>query len=360
MTVPAYTFQKRSLSARVAETLREKILCGDLQNPLPGEHRLAESLGVSRPVLRSALAALSRDGLIQTAKGRRTRILRQGIQAPSGPRRICVIDCSKQGDVVPSGLTFMEQIHLRLAEEGIVWERVSVPALSGSRLTSYLTELVAGRKNTCWLLAMSPAPVQAFFASSGQPALILGSNFPDIALPAIDWDYGAVGRHAAHTLLRSGHRRPALFLPVTMMAGDRATQQGFKAALEEYDAEVVCSEVCAHCTREEIGKACDRLLRKGGRPDAVFVFRTSFAFALLTRALSRGVAIPGDMSLLCRDDHPIFEAVFPAVDRYTISESRFLHNALRLLHSLLEGQPLDSQPHFIIPEQIRGETVIPH
>lgn len=357
MSTPAYAFQKRSLAARVAEILRDSISRGELKNPLPGEHQLAENLGISRPTLRHALAVLAREGIIETAKGRRTRIIQKTGDVKNSARRVCVISCSEQRAINPVHNTLLQQIHLRLAEEGILWEEFAIPKLSAAGLEKLLKELTAGRQNTCWLLVMSSAPVQSFFADSGQSALILGSNFPDVSLPAVDWDYEAIGRHAAHTLLRSGHRRIALFLPRNMGAGDWATRKGFKTAIKDAGQDIIYTETASDYTRPEIEKACDRLLRKPSRPGAVFVFRAVFAFALLTRALSRGVVLPGNMSLLCRDDHPLFETVFPAIDRYAISETRFIHSTLRLLHTLLEGQHLDKRPHFITPERIQGETL---
>jgi GntR family transcriptional repressor for pyruvate dehydrogenase complex len=59
------------LSARVAEALRSQLLSGDFApgQKLPTESRLTESFGVSRTVIREALAALAADGLVQARQG---------------------------------------------------------------------------------------------------------------------------------------------------------------------------------------------------------------------------------------------------------------------------------------------------
>jgi len=353
MSTSIHDFQKHNLPARIAEAMHTAIRRGELKNPCPGEHKLAESLGVSRSTVRKALAVLVSDGIIETVKGRRPRILLKANSVQSQPRRVCVVNCSKQSAVDQN--YFLHKMHIRLVEEGVEWEEFHVQQLSGSRTKKLLDELVSGRKNTCWVLFLTSDLVQSFFALSGQPALIFGSVFPGIALPSIDWDYEALGRHAAHMLIPNGHSRMALFLPRDMGGGDLAAMRGFKTSLAEAGLDIDL-EVASDYTRFDMAKACDRLLREANRSVVVFSFRAVFAIALLTRSLSRGIAVPESMSILSRDDHPLFETVFPAIDHYAISETRMLHSTLRMIHVLLDGQPLVARPNLIFPKWVPGET----
>jgi len=62
-----------SVSGRVYEDLRERILTGDLE-ALPSERTLAEELGASRHAVREALKRLQQSGLIRISQGGATRV----------------------------------------------------------------------------------------------------------------------------------------------------------------------------------------------------------------------------------------------------------------------------------------------
>jgi GntR family transcriptional repressor for pyruvate dehydrogenase complex len=63
--------RKPKLSARVASALRAQLSTGELApgGKLPAESRLTETFGVSRTVVREALAALAADGLVEARQG---------------------------------------------------------------------------------------------------------------------------------------------------------------------------------------------------------------------------------------------------------------------------------------------------
>jgi GntR family transcriptional regulator, transcriptional repressor for pyruvate dehydrogenase complex len=62
---------RRKLSAHVVEVLRGRMIAGEIPpgKKLPTESRLTEAFGVSRTVVREALAALAADGLVEARQG---------------------------------------------------------------------------------------------------------------------------------------------------------------------------------------------------------------------------------------------------------------------------------------------------
>ncbi len=68
---PARARPRPKLSARVAEALRRRLVAGELRagDRLPSETALTLEHGVSRTVVREALAALAADGLVQPRQG---------------------------------------------------------------------------------------------------------------------------------------------------------------------------------------------------------------------------------------------------------------------------------------------------
>jgi DNA-binding FadR family transcriptional regulator len=65
------SFTPGTLGSRVAEALLNKIRCDDLApgTRLPSEQAMAQHFGVSRTVVREAIAVLKADGLLETRKG---------------------------------------------------------------------------------------------------------------------------------------------------------------------------------------------------------------------------------------------------------------------------------------------------
>lgn len=63
--------RRPKLSERVVATVRSQILAGDVQpgHKLPTEGQLTETFGVSRTVVREAIATLVADGLVETRQG---------------------------------------------------------------------------------------------------------------------------------------------------------------------------------------------------------------------------------------------------------------------------------------------------
>ncbi|GAA2638736.1 GntR family transcriptional regulator [Actinomadura fulvescens] len=73
-----------TLHAKVADTLRERILTGALPvgAALPSEARLTEEFGASRGTVRQALAALRNEGLIEGGRGRQPVVRRRPMGQP--------------------------------------------------------------------------------------------------------------------------------------------------------------------------------------------------------------------------------------------------------------------------------------
>ena len=71
LSTPIRLAPRPKLSARVVDELRAQLLSGDIPpgRKLPTESKLTESFGVSRTVIREALAALAADGLVEARQG---------------------------------------------------------------------------------------------------------------------------------------------------------------------------------------------------------------------------------------------------------------------------------------------------
>src|ERR671917_563564 len=76
---PQRSGRKPKLSERVVSALREQVLTGAVKpgGKLPTETRLTETFGVSRTVVREAIARLAADGLVEARQGAGIFVIRQ-------------------------------------------------------------------------------------------------------------------------------------------------------------------------------------------------------------------------------------------------------------------------------------------
>jgi GntR family transcriptional repressor for pyruvate dehydrogenase complex len=101
--------QRQKLSARVVDGLRKQLLAGEILpgHKLPTESRLTETWGVSRTVVREALAVLAADGLVESRQG-------AGVFATNHPASTFGALASEMGNKVSIALNVLE---VRLAIE---------------------------------------------------------------------------------------------------------------------------------------------------------------------------------------------------------------------------------------------------
>lgn len=355
----ALDFSRRSVAEQAAAALRAALRAGELADPLPGEHELARRLGISRPSVRLAVAQLAAEKLVRVQKGRRTRLvgLPAAATAPVRPT-VCVVAPSVlQGQPLAAHPLLL---HLRalVASRGIRWEEVRDAKLGGARPERRLAEIVGRRQGVCWILFSAPEPVQRWFAAGRRPALVVGSAPPGLALPSVDVDFRALGRHAAGAMLARGHRRLALIIPENPMPGDTACRDGFREQVARRGgAEVSVVDVTAG-ERADVFKArLDAVFGAAQRPTAVLGMRSANTLAFYVHALERGWAIPDEVSVVSRDTHPLLEASLPALTRYGASTTRLATRAVRLAEQWLAGRRVPAKASLVTPAFIPGGTL---
>ncbi|WP_019646915.1 FadR/GntR family transcriptional regulator [Novispirillum itersonii] len=127
MAVAAQKQPRQNLTQKVIETLRDRIVSGQLKpgDKLPTEQELNRELGVSRTVIREAVASLRADGLVQPKQG-------VGVFVMAPPPRDSGRDGGRDGDgfiqISPQKISdVIEALELRTAVE------VESAALAASR-----------------------------------------------------------------------------------------------------------------------------------------------------------------------------------------------------------------------------------
>ena len=195
--------------------------------------------------------------------------------------------------------------------------------------------------------------MQQWFEQKQIPCVVVGSVFKGLTLPSVDRDHRAVCRHAVGLMAARGHQRLALLIQEPQFAGDRESEAGFDEGLQAVAARGITGHIQRHDgSREGLLKALDRLLSARQRPQALLIARTSSALTICTSLLQRGLRIPQDIALICRDDDVFLDETLPQIARYSVTAGTFAKRIFRLVR-----QPGVKGDTKVMPEFVKRESL---
>ena len=201
------------------------------------------------------------------------------------------------------------------------------------------------------------AAMQTWFAARGVPTILVGSAFPGVDLPSIEYDHAAIAQHAAAKLASAGHERTAILLQRTGSAADTVTSAAFAAGRRpgapvpvvlEHDGSVL-----------EIETRLRQFARLAHRPTALFVTKSHAIPAVLTVLPQLGIAIPRDLSVICREDDPFLGYFVPAVARYSSDASAIARKLAVMLARLAHHQSPTVMHDRLMPRFVAGQSIGP-
>lgn len=351
--------QRHSLSAQTCDAIRKAIIDGTWRDFLPSERRLCEILHVSRPTVRTALHQLAREGLVEIHQGRRNRLLRKHRQLSRAPSRLVGLftpePVSQMAFATFQGIT---EMRTHLSDLGFSTEVLICPPGSPRMHGRKLEGFISRNRLACGVLLSVSHDIQRWFQQRRIPALVLGSCHADVRLPSLDVDYRSVCRHAAGVLLGKGHRRIALLVPDSSVAGDLASEAGFREAAQTASTAGADFTVVRHGgTAQSIGAKLDVLFNSSRAPTALVVAKPQHVFIVILYLLKRGLTVPHTVSLIARDHDHIFETVSPPIAHYIVAQDTYAHRLSRLVQQLVNHGSLPSEPQLIFPKYFAGGTV---
>jgi len=346
---------RRPLAAEVLQVLRQDLQAGKWIDRLPSERVLSDLLQVSRPVLRSALAVLEREQVIRRVPGKCTIVLRRP-RALMALRKVKIVRILFSNPIhteSPSILYTIGELRRRLLDVKHELEIQVDARLNGPDPSNVLKKLVRQNQTACWMLHSASEAVQRWFSAQQLPAIVVGSRYPGIDLPALDLDRAAIGQHAAGLLKRFKHQRIALLLRSPPWAGVRLLETGFHAAAPPPMGSIVRH----NGTVDGVCSVLDNLLRKPERPTGLLV---AGAFDLLTTMgylMHTQRRIPEDISVVCVDVDKLLAHVYPPVARYTMDWELYARKLSRLILQTTSVATTPSQQHLMWPDFENGQTV---
>ncbi|MBI5693816.1 MAG: GntR family transcriptional regulator [Verrucomicrobia bacterium] len=355
-------FQKTSLVEQVADALRRDIEAGGCRGWLPTERQLCSQLRVSRRTLRCALEQLKQQGLVSAQVGVGTRVHPERLRRPA-----------PTGEIGPSvGLLMPEPIDvlrpyvtlwIDLLKSELFEAGVSLRVHAGRQYfragaAPALRRLVAQHPHTCWVLALSNAGLQRWFAAESHTAVVAGAPAAGCGLPAVFIDSGALGRHIAGRMLALGHRRLVMFSEIQPSPGAAVAEQGFLSAIAaspDAQGEVLRPEA----TPAGYRRAVARLLRIRPRVTAVLSLNPLLGATVVTALMREGMHLPEDISFATTYGDPFMRFLHPEPTRYTYQPALFARKLARTVLQLARGEPPTVRHARLIPTFVAGETLGP-
>lgn len=350
-----------TLARQVARDLAGQIGRGEFGANLPGERWLAESLQVSRRTVRAALGLLRQEEVIETIRGRETRIALRPRRraAPASTRAIGLLLPAPVDQLEPYSTVYFDFLRGLLFANGFRLETHSSSSFFSRRPGAALARLVARFPSDAWVLAFSNRPCQEWFHEQRLPAVIAGTCHEGLRLGCVDLDMHATARHAASHLLAQGHRRLALVVPEKNRAGDRRTEEGFLAGTTARAGAGASARVWRHDgTMPGLRRMTDRLLALRERPTALFIVNPYHYMGVAGLLAERGIRVPRDLSLLCRDDDYCLRYLPAAPSHYEFGPDKRARAIFStLMAALTPGSDAPPRQVLLLPRLVQGGSV---
>jgi LacI family transcriptional regulator len=343
-----------SLITETASVLRQRIHEGEWSLRLPGEMELSTRLQVGRNTIRSALKLLEQEGLVVTRNGQRREIVAL-LPSSHVPRRAVLLMAKPENEYPPSTSAWIRETQSRLENQGWCFRLFIEPGLYRGNPSGQLRALVTGSPDTVWILHRSTPSMQRWFQEGDFPVVLAGSRHEGIELAQVEVDLRAVSRHAAGAFLARGHQRLAVLRPEGPFAGDAECVAGFRDAASR--GEVV--ELRCKGGPGSVVTVLRQYLRDRHPATGLFILHPDHCLTALSFLLSEGVQVPGDLSVICRDDEPYLALIHPEPARYRHSTRTFGSKLAALVARATGEKPLTAPTSLVMPRAVGGGTLGP-
>jgi LacI family transcriptional regulator len=356
-----------TLVSQAVQILKQEILNGHWSEWLPSERELSGELRISRPTLRLALEQLHREGALQVFHGVGHRLCGGTVSRfPDGERFAIDLICPDPLAHLPSqSVLWIDELRLLLSKK-----RCELRFHHGARFLrknvgAALDRVVSQNQSDCWLLCHSNERIQRWFVeristNRGLAAIVAGNLSEGSRLPSVAIDYEAACVHGVGMLIRAGHRKIVYFRMQSDRPGDvRSELAVVRAARNARQSGVQLRTVTyRRSTVEEIVSALRRVPLKSGHITAMLVDFPSTYLTVATVLPTFGLAIPRDVSVICRQYDRLFEQLVPRPVSYTFSAREFAAKLYRMI-SDHRFSPTDAKLDYVIPRFLSGDSVAP-
>jgi DNA-binding LacI/PurR family transcriptional regulator len=311
--------KRRTVVEETVAALKSWISGGILGETLPGELQLKDRLGVGRDSVRLALNVLTQEGwLLPTGQGRQRRVQQKRLPLHGGAagHPLPVTFLSPYPVVHRLTLAEMEETRSHLEEQGRALHFVSPRIFHLKNPGRHLERLVEQHPSAAWVLNVTGEAIQRWFEQRGLPTLLFEMPFAGVNLPFVADNWEEAAFHAGVQLLRHGHHVIGILEYEERRPGLLAEERGLERALADAKTSGRFLVFKDDLTPPSVARSLERAFSLKERPTALVLSRAAQVLTCYSWLLSRGIRVPGDVSLVCLADDSWFPDFHPPLTHY--------------------------------------------
>lgn len=291
-------FRLASASEQVAAHLRRELLRGRWVGTLPGVHYLAEHLGVNHKTVGAALRLLEQQGLLECqGKGRKRRIMRLPGNQATRSMRVGLLD-NELDERQASEMLLKLRHALHRAGHRPVLPRRSLGEINME--VGKVAGLVNSMEVDAWVIFGASREVLEWFAVQSTPAFALAGRQEGVPIAGTKPTMGLAYQEVTRRFVELGHRR--IVLLAREMRRHPQPGRSERAFLEELEAQGIKTGRYNLPDWEDHPAGFHRVLDSlfSVTPPTALLIDEAFLFTAASQFLaSRGIRVPGDVSLAC-------------------------------------------------------------
>jgi DNA-binding LacI/PurR family transcriptional regulator len=191
------------------------------------------------------------------------------------------------------------------------------------------------------------------------PFVLIDRFLPVLKTPYVTTDNERGGYEVTKHLIELGHRKIGFLKNLPCSSSD-GREQGYRRALGEAGIPIDSHRIVSDIDYSEEAccrGVCQLFEQTGGDFTAIFAENDGMARAVYEVVRNKGLRIPNDIAVAGFDDAPFARLLIPGLTTVFQPDTEIAVQAVRLLQTLIQGQPVENtqitfQPKLII----RGST----
>lgn len=347
-----------TITEQVAACLREQIDLGRWTPSMPGRHELARELEVSPQTVENALALLEREGVLKAqGRGKRRRITLPEMDKATAPRlRIAMLLWRRHGPYGP----YINDLQHRLIEAGHQPFPTPKGLMELGMDVGRVRRMMAEIKADAWIVHAASREIYDWAARLPFPVFGFLGSFRGLPIAATAPDFGPPYRECTEELIRLGHRRIVMIArPQRRLPCPEHPETEFLDVLQAHGIETGDYHFPLWKSSDREGlHACLQMLFEKTPPTALIVQEAKVFVAVQQFLASRGLSVPGKVSLVCPDGDTVLDWQIPTAAQFKWDSAPWVRRTLRWAENIAQGK--DDRRQVLYPARfVPGGTIGP-